>query len=121
MPGRAIALNCASARRSRARLLLIVGVVFNLGFCATGFVGYNVGLTELTAARDFTNRIVGPELAWINEAVAGTWKAGYKPFGLAMGPKASGMVVCGGTPEQKAKLEEIKKMILDGKIKVLEG
>ena len=57
----------------------------------------------------------------INEAVAGTWKAGYKPFGLAMGPKASGMVVCGATPEQNKKLEEIKKMILDGKIKVLEG
>ncbi len=57
----------------------------------------------------------------INEAVAGTWKAGYKPFGLAMGPKASGMVVCGATPEQNKKLDEIKKMILDGKIKVLEG
>ena len=57
----------------------------------------------------------------INEAVAGTWKAGYKPFGLAMGSKASGMVVCGATAEQNKKLEEIKKMILDGKIKVLEG
>ena len=57
----------------------------------------------------------------INEAVAGTWKPGYKPFGLAMGPKASGMVVCGATAEQNKKLEEIKKMILDGKIKVLEG
>ena len=30
--------------------------------------------------------------------MAGTWKPGYKPFGLAMGPKASGMVVCGATP-----------------------
>jgi len=57
----------------------------------------------------------------IREAAAGTWKAGYKPFGLAMGPQASGMVICGGTPEQNKKLEEIKKMILDGKIKVLEG
>ena len=57
----------------------------------------------------------------INEAVAGTWKAGYKPFGLAMGPKASGMVICGGTAEQNKKLDEIKKLILDGKIKVLEG
>jgi basic membrane protein A and related proteins len=57
----------------------------------------------------------------INEAAAGTWKAGYKPFGLAMGPMASGMVVCGATPEQNKKLDEIKKMILDGKIKVLEG
>ena len=57
----------------------------------------------------------------IKNAVAGTWKAGYKPFGLAMGPKASGMVVCGATPAQTKKLEEIKKDILDGKIKVLEG
>jgi len=57
----------------------------------------------------------------IKNAAAGTWKAGYKPFGLAMGPNASGMVVCGATPAQAKKLEEIKKDILDGKIKVLEG
>lgn len=57
----------------------------------------------------------------IKEFAAGTWKAGYKPFGLAMGPQASDMTICGATPAQKAKLEEIKKMILDGKIKVLEG
>ncbi|HET6424462.1 MAG TPA: hypothetical protein VFG20_12310, partial [Planctomycetaceae bacterium] len=50
--------------------VLGLGIVFNLGFCATGFVGYNVGLTELNAAREFTARIVGPEIAWINEAVA---------------------------------------------------
>jgi basic membrane protein A len=57
----------------------------------------------------------------IKQSVAGTWKAGYKPFGLAMGPKASGMVVCGATPEMNKKLEEIKKAILEGKIPVLEG
>jgi basic membrane protein A len=57
----------------------------------------------------------------IKEAVGGTWKAGYKPFGLAMGPAASDMVVCGATPEMKSKLEQIKKDILSGKIKVLEG
>lgn len=57
----------------------------------------------------------------IKEAVAGTWKAGYKPFGLAMGPKSSDMVVCNATPEMKKKLEEIKKDIQGGKIKVLEG
>ena len=57
----------------------------------------------------------------IRQSVAGTWKAGYKPFGLAMGPKASGMVVCGATPEMKKKLEQIEKDILDGKIKTLEG
>lgn len=57
----------------------------------------------------------------IKELVGGSWKAGYKAFGLAMGPKASDMTVCGATPAQKAKLDEIKKDILSGKIKVLEG
>ena len=28
------------------------------------------------------------------QAVAGTWKPGYKPFGLTMGPQASDMVIC---------------------------
>ena len=57
----------------------------------------------------------------IDQTVAGTWEAGYKPFGLAMGPQASDMIICNGTAEQKAKLEAIKKDILAGKIKVLEG
>jgi basic membrane protein A len=57
----------------------------------------------------------------IDQSVAGTWKAGYKPFGLAMGPKASGIAVCGATPAMTKKLQEIEKAILDGKIKVLEG
>jgi basic membrane protein A len=30
-------------------------------------------------------------------------------------------VICGGTAEQKAKLEAVMKEILDGKIKVLKG
>jgi basic membrane protein A and related proteins len=57
----------------------------------------------------------------IKELVAGKWAAGYKPFGLVMGPAASDMKVCGATPEMKSKLEQIKKDILEGKIKVLEG
>ena len=57
----------------------------------------------------------------IEQSVAGTWKAGYKPFGLAMGPKASGIAICGASPEMVKKLEAIQKNILDGKIKVLEG
>jgi basic membrane protein A len=57
----------------------------------------------------------------IEQAVAGTWKPEYKPFGLAMGPKASGMAVCKGTPDMKTKLDAIQKDILDGKIKTLEG
>ncbi len=50
------------------RGVIAVGVVFNLGFCATGFVGYNVGLTELNAARDFVSRRVSPEIALLNDA-----------------------------------------------------
>lgn len=57
----------------------------------------------------------------IDQLVAGTWEPGYKPFGLAMGPAASDIILCNGTAEQKAKLEEIKKDILSGKIKTLNG
>ncbi|QHI97577.1 BMP family ABC transporter substrate-binding protein [Xylophilus rhododendri] len=65
---------------------------------------------------------VGYEVQYaIDQAVSGSWKPGYKPFGLAMGPKASDMVICKGTAEQKARIEAIKKDIQSGKIKVLEG
>jgi basic membrane protein A len=57
----------------------------------------------------------------IDQAVTGAWKPGYKEFGLQMGPQASDMIMCNGTPEQKAKLDAIKKDILAGKIKVLKG
>lgn len=57
----------------------------------------------------------------IEQVVAGTWKPEFKPFGLAMGPKSSDMVICKATPEQKAKLEQIKKDLLSGKIKVLDA
>jgi basic membrane protein A len=57
----------------------------------------------------------------IDQAVAGTWKPGYKAFGLAMGPQASDMKICGATPAMVEKLKKIKQDIKDGKIKVLEG
>ena len=57
----------------------------------------------------------------IDQAGAGSWTPGYKEFGLQMGPQASDMIICNGTPEQKAKLDAIKKDILSGKIKVLKG
>jgi basic membrane protein A len=57
----------------------------------------------------------------IDEMVKDTWKPGYKEFGLKMGPEASSMVVCSGTPAQKSKLDEIMKDILAGKITVLKG
>lgn len=57
----------------------------------------------------------------IDQAVEGTWEAGYKPFGLAMGPDASDMIVCDPTPEMTETLTEIMEDIKAGKITVLEG
>ncbi len=57
----------------------------------------------------------------IDHYLAGTWKPGYKPFGLAMGPEASDLIICKSTPEMNAKIDQIKKSILGGEIKVLEG
>lgn len=57
----------------------------------------------------------------IDHFLAGDWAAGYKPFGLGMGPQASDMIVCKPTREITDKLTQIKKDILDGKITVLEG
>ena len=57
----------------------------------------------------------------VKESLAGSWKPGYKAFGLAMGPQASAMLICGATPEMKVKLLDAEKAIREGKIKVLEG
>ena len=65
---------------------------------------------------------VGFQVAYaMDAAVNGTWKPEFKPFGLAMGPQASDMIICKATPEQKAKLDEIKKDLLSKKIKVLDS
>ncbi|WP_373236687.1 BMP family protein [Cohaesibacter celericrescens] len=65
-------------------------------------VGYQVGYT-------------------IDQAVAGTWVAGYKPFGLAMGAEASDIAVCDPAPGMMEKLDAIMDDIKSGKISVLEG
>jgi basic membrane protein A and related proteins len=58
----------------------------------------------------------------VEHMVAGTWKPEFKPFGLAMGPQASDIAICTGeTPEMKAKIDQIKKDLLSGKIKVLDA
>src|SRR4051812_39374965 len=58
----------------------------------------------------------------IDELVAGSWKAEFKPFGLKMGAKASDMKVCGGLSEAQVKqLEQLKAELLAGKIKTLES
>lgn len=58
----------------------------------------------------------------IEQMAAGTWKPEFIPFGLAKGPKSSDIAICtGGTPEMKAKLDQIKQDLLSGKIKVLDA
>jgi basic membrane protein A and related proteins len=58
----------------------------------------------------------------IEEYASGTWKPGSRFFGLTAGPQASDVSICdGATPAIQAKLDEIKKDIVAGKIKTLEG
>ena len=71
----------------------------------------------------YTTTGVGFQVEYaIENVVAGTWKPGFKPFGLAMGPGASDITICtAATPEMLAKLDAIKRDILKGKIKTLES
>ncbi|MEO7938926.1 MAG: BMP family ABC transporter substrate-binding protein, partial [Burkholderiaceae bacterium] len=58
----------------------------------------------------------------IDQMMAGTWKPEYKQFGLVMGPRSAGIQICNGaTPEMLAKVAQIEKDLLSGKIKVLVG
>src|SRR3954468_12308041 len=57
----------------------------------------------------------------IDQTLAGKWQPGYKAFGLAMGPQASGMKVCSASPEVQKKITETENAIREGKIKTLEG
>ncbi|MFZ1726742.1 MAG: BMP family protein [Albidovulum sp.] len=57
----------------------------------------------------------------VDEALNGSWKPGYKAFGLAMGPQASGMAVCNATPEMQNKIDDAEQAIRDGKIATLDG
>jgi basic membrane protein A and related proteins len=58
----------------------------------------------------------------VDQAVAGTWKPGYKPFGLALGPQAAGFVFCSDvSADMKAKIKDIEQDLLAGKIKVRGG
>ncbi|TYC64315.1 BMP family ABC transporter substrate-binding protein [Rhodobacterales bacterium] len=78
------------------------------------------GTDDLYPAYSITG--VGYQVQYaIEQAVSGDWKAGYKPFGLAMGPEASGIAVCDEDPEMIEKLNQIMEDIKAGKIEVLEG
>lgn len=65
---------------------------------------------------------VGHMLGYAMEQfIAGTWQAGSRPFGLKAGAEASDFVICGGSADISAKLNQIKQDIVAGKIKTLEG
>lgn len=66
---------------------------------------------------------VGYEVEYaIKKAVEGAWKSGNKPFGLMMGQRASGFVICGETPiKVRAKILQIEQDLLTGKIKTLDS
>src|SRR4051812_5060774 len=65
---------------------------------------------------------VGYQVSYaIEQSVAGSWKPGYKEFGLKMGPQASDMIICNAPPDVKQKLLETEQAIRAGKIKTLEG
>jgi basic membrane protein A len=57
----------------------------------------------------------------VDQALADKWQPGYKAFGLAMGPQASGMKVCSAVPDVQKKITETEQAIREGKIKTLEG
>jgi basic membrane protein A len=58
----------------------------------------------------------------IDQYMEGTWKPEAKPFGLGMGPESAGIDICtGATPQMKAKVAEIQRDLLSGKIKVAVG
>ncbi len=57
----------------------------------------------------------------IDHYLAGTWKAGYKPFGSGDGAGSLQHDHLHPTAAMNAKIAEIKKEILSGKINVLEG
>jgi hypothetical protein len=47
--------------------LLAMCTVYHLAFCTSGMCGYNVGLTDLNAARRFTAQITSPDVLWLND------------------------------------------------------
>ena len=75
-----------------------------------------------SAYSDHRRRLPGRSTRSIRR-VAGTWKPGYKPFGLAMGPQGLRHGdLQRARPQMKAKLERDQEgPCCDGKIKVLEG
>jgi basic membrane protein A and related proteins len=55
----------------------------------------------------------------IKRFLGGTWTPGFLPYGLEAGPAASDIVLCQAAPEITAKLDQVRKDIVSGKIKTL--
>ena len=55
----------------------------------------------------------------IKRFLSDTWKAGFLPYGLEAGPEASNFVFCQPAPELTAKIDQVKKEIVSGKIATL--
>jgi basic membrane protein A len=103
-------LGCAAwSRRRRRKGTKIIGSYTDR--CGTDplYVGYSI--TGIGYMLQYA----------IDQALAGKWQPGYKAFGLAMGPQASGMKVCSASPEVQKKITETENAIREGKIKTLEG
>jgi basic membrane protein A len=55
----------------------------------------------------------------IKQFLASSWKPGFLPYGLEAGPDASNFVICQAAPEITAKIDQVKKDIVSGKIVTL--
>lgn len=55
----------------------------------------------------------------MDQVIAGTFKAQYKPFGLASGTGASAMELCAGGASVQRKIKAIEAQIISGKIKTI--
>ncbi len=55
----------------------------------------------------------------IRRYLGNSWVPGFLPYGLEAGPEASNFVFCHPNPDLKAKIDQVKKDIVDGKVKTL--
>jgi basic membrane protein A len=55
----------------------------------------------------------------IKRFLNGSWTPGFLPYGLEAGPTASDIVICQPTSEMSAKIDQVKRDIVAGKIKTL--
>src|SRR5882762_9637697 len=74
------------------------------------------GADPVYAAFSVTGHMVKDQ---IKQFLANSWKPGFLPYGLEAGPDASNFVICQAAPEITAKIDQVKKDIVSGKIVTL--